>query len=385
LSSTSPSGAGDGYRPAGRAADRAPVGTLQEIALATDTEIVYFGGYTPEAGGQAEGIQAARRDPESGRLDPMGVVAATPAPSFLVRHPRLPVVYAVNELPDGRVSAWSEGDDGTLRLLGEQSTGGANPCHLAVLAGGRCLVSANYGSGSIAVHPLDASGRPGERTDLLVHERHGGPGRDPQRQEAPHAHMVSADPSGEALLAVDLGTDAIYHYELDRGSLRLVPTGPRTHLPAGTGPRHLARHPDRRRAYVVGELRPTVFAGELDSRGVLHGRGRVPTSHREGAVQPSEVAVHPNGRFLYVANRGADTISVFAIEATAPQFIAEVDSGGTWPRHFAIVGQHLYVANERSHTVGVFRLDDADGRPMPIGTWAMASPTCVLPPRGRGR
>ncbi|HEX2772955.1 MAG TPA: lactonase family protein [Micromonosporaceae bacterium] len=349
--------------------------------MATDAEIVYFGGYTPEAGGQGEGIQAARRDPVSGELEPMGVVAATPAPSFLVRHPRLSVLYAVNELPDGRVSAWAEGDDGGLRPLGEQSTGGSEPCHLAVLAGGEHLASANYGSGSIAVHPLDGSGRPGERTDLLVHEPHGGPGRDPQRQDGPHAHMVSADPSGESLLAVDLGMDSIYHYQLDKASARLVPTGPRTHLPAGTGPRHLARHPDRRRCFVVGELSAAVFAYELDQRGALHERGRVPASRREGRVQPSEVAVHPNGRFLYVANRGVDTISVFAVDANAPRLLAEVDSGGAWARHFALIGQHLYVANERSHTIGVFRLDEADGRPVPTGTCAMPSPTCVLPPR----
>jgi 6-phosphogluconolactonase (cycloisomerase 2 family) len=253
-----------------------------------------------------------------------------------------------------------------------------------VLPGGEHLVSANYGGGSVAVHPLDASGRPGERSDLLVHERVGGPGRDPQRQEAPHAHMVSADPSGESLLAVDLGTDSIYHYQVDKASGRLVPTGPRTHLPAGTGPRHLARHPDGRRCFLVGELRPTVFVYELDEHGVLHERGRIPASRREGHVQPSEVAVHPNGRWLYVANRGVDTISVFAVGASAPRFLAEVDSGGAWPRHFAIIGRHLYVANERSHTIGVFRIDATDGRPVAIGTCSMASPTCVLPPRQVG-
>jgi 6-phosphogluconolactonase (cycloisomerase 2 family) len=349
--------------------------------MATGTEIVYFGGYTGEAGGTAGGIQAARRDPASGQLDPIGVVAATPAPSFLVRHHRLPVVYAVNELTDGRVSAWSEGEGGALHPLGEKSTGGSEPCHLTVLAGGDHVVSANYASGSVAVHPLDASGRPGERTDLLVHERLGGPGRDPQRQEGPHVHMVSADPAADSLLAVDLGTDSVYHYRLERASERLVPSGPRTHLPAGTGPRHLARHPDGRRCFLVGELRPTLFAYELDERGMLHERGRVTTSQREGRVQPSEVAVHPNGRFLYVANRGVDTISVFAVEAGAPRFLAEADSGGAWPRHFALIGPHLYVANERSHTVGIFELDEADGRPAPVGTCPVASPTCVLPPR----
>lgn len=346
--------------------------------MAAAEDVVLFGGYTPEMGGRSEGILAARRDRVTGRLDLLGAVAATPAPSFLVRHPRLPVLYAVNELPDGRVSAWTEDADGALAPLGDRPTGGDSPCHLTVIPDGSYLVTANYGDGSVAVHPLDPSGRPAELTDLL---RHRGSGPDPERQSGPHIHMVSADPGDGPLLAVDLGTDSVYRYDVDRDAGRLVPSGPRVRLPSGTGPRHLARHPDGRRYYVVGELSPTVYVYERDDRGALHECGRVPASGRPGHVQPSEVTVHLDGRFLYLGNRGVDTVSVFALDADLPRLVAEVDCGGIWPRHFAFVGPHLYVANERSHTVGIFRVDEADGTLSEAGVADVPSPTCVVPPR----
>lgn len=104
-----------------------------------------------------------------------------------------------------------------------QGTGGAEPCHLAVTPAGGHLVVANYGGGSVAVLPLDPQGVPGERSDLVVHSGHG---PDPQRQERAHCHMVSPAPDAGPLLAVDLGTDSVYRYDLDAASGRLVPRAP---------------------------------------------------------------------------------------------------------------------------------------------------------------
>ncbi|MEV4821001.1 lactonase family protein [Micromonospora sp. NPDC049274] len=340
-------------------------------------EIVHIGGYTAQSGGRGSGIVAARRDPATGSLTPLGTVAVTPSPSFLVRHPTRPVLYAVNELTDGEISAWQVGPDGALEALGSRSTGGAEPCHLAVLPDGEHLVAANYGGGSVAVFPLDAQGVPGERTDLVVHEGHG---PDPERQDRAHAHMVSPGRGRGPLLAVDLGTDSVYRYDLDGASGRLVPRGPRMRTTPGAGPRHLARHPDGRRCYLVGELDGTVTAYELTDDGALHQRGRVEASERAGHVQPSEVAVDPDGRFLYVANRGVGTIAVFHLTGELPELVAEVDTGGEWPRHFALIGEHLYVADERADMVRVFRRDASTGVPAPVGEPVpVASPTCVLP------
>ncbi|MEV4480418.1 lactonase family protein [Micromonospora coxensis] len=340
-------------------------------------EIVHVGGYTAVSGGRGDGIVAARRDPVSGALTPLGTVAVTDSPSFLVRHPALPVLYAANELAEGQVSAFGVGEHGDLTPLAVRSSGGAEPCHLAVAPDGGHLFVANYGGGSVAVLPLDARGVPGERSDLVVHEGHG---PDPERQERAHCHMVSPGPGGGPLLAVDLGTDSIYRYDLDAASGRLVPRAPRVRTAAGTGPRHLARHPDGRRCWVAGELDATVTAYELTADGALHQRGRVDASGRAGHVQPSEITVGPDGRFLYVGNRGVGTVAVFALDAELPRLVAEVETGGEWPRHFVPVGEHLYVADERADMVRVFRIDPGSGVPEPVGEPVeVPSPTCVLP------
>ncbi|MEN3612767.1 lactonase family protein [Plantactinospora sp. ZYX-F-223] len=336
--------------------------------------IVYIGCYTGQSGGRGTGIVAARRDAATGGLDVLGVVASTPSPSFLARHPRLPVLYAVNELPEGTVSAWTIHSGGALTPLAVRSTGGAEPCHLAVDPGGEFLFVANYGSGSVAVHPLDPTGAPGDRTDLV---RHDGRGPVPDRQAGPHAHMVSPDPAGTGLLAVDLGTDSLYRYDRDpQGRLHAtgrIPTRP------GTGPRHLARHPDGRRCFLAGELDASVTAYAFDDHGRLVERARVEASRRPGHVQPSEIAVGPDGRFLYLANRGVGTVTVFALDGEAPRYLAEVSGIGDWPRHLALLGGHLYVAEERADAVAVFPVDPDSGLPAaPPGRVAVPSPTCVL-------
>ncbi|GAB3152283.1 lactonase family protein [Micromonospora sonneratiae] len=344
--------------------------------MAGDGGLVYLGCYTGESGGQGQGVVAARRDPASGALEVLGTVAATPSPSFLARHPSLPVLYAVNELADGTASAWAVAPDGGLRGLGVWSTGGADPCHLSVAPDGGYLFVANYGSGSVGLLPLDGAGVPSDYTDLVTHEGHGA---DPDRQERAHAHMVSPDPLGGALLAVDLGTDSLYRYDLDRAAGRLLPQLPPVRTDPGCGPRHLARHPDGLRCFVVGELDGTVITYGLDVGGTLHERGRVAATERTGPVHPSEVAVRPDGRFLYVANRGVGTVAVFALDDELPRLVAEVDTGGQWPRHFALIGSHLYVADERAHAVGVFAVDPVTGVPDRVGEpVSVSSPTCVL-------
>lgn len=346
--------------------------------MAVQSAFVYLGCYTAGAGGRGEGIVVARREPESGALTPLGTVAVTPAPSFLARHPDLPVLYAVNEVTDGGVSAFRVAVDGDLTALGSRPTGGADPCHLAVADDGRHLFVANYGGGSVTVFPLDGQGVPGERTDLVRHEGHG---PDPQRQERAHTHMVVPGRDGGPLLVVDLGTDSVYRYELEAETGRLVPRAPWVRTAAGVGPRHLAHHPDGRRSWLVGELDGSVLAYEVTTDAASPRlSGRVSASGRPGQVQPSEVAVGPEGRFLYVANRGVGTIAVFALDGELPVLVTEVDSGGKWPRHFALIGAHLYVADERADLIGVFRVDPVTGVPAPVDEPVrVLSPTCVLP------
>jgi 6-phosphogluconolactonase len=339
-------------------------------------EIVFVGCYTPESGGEGEGIALMRRDQASGALIRHGLAATTPSPSFLTRHPELPVLYAVNELDEGTVSSWSVAEDGTLSPLAVQPTGGSHPCHLAVSGDGRHLLAANYGSGSVAVFPLGADGAPGERTDLAALD---GRGPDPDRQEGPHAHMVAPDPFTPEVLVVDLGADRVRRYRLDPNSGRLSTQPTAVVTEPGTGPRHLTRHPDGA-LLIVGELGANLTWFRPDPEGGrLRAEGDVATSTGTAPVYPSEIVVGADGRFVHVANRGPDTVTTFAWDGKAATAVSEMPTGGQWPRHLALIGDHLYVANERSHTVSAFRVDPETGVPTPAGEpTRQPSPTCVL-------
>jgi 6-phosphogluconolactonase len=340
-------------------------------------ELLYLGCYTSESGGTGEGIVAATRDPRTGRLTPGPVVARTPSPSFLTWHPTLPVLYAANELAEGEVSGWAVDGAGPLQPRGRAGTGGTEPCHVAVTADGGHLLAANYASGSISVHPLDlATGAVGARSDLVVHDGHG-PDRD--RQAGPHLHMISIDPAGGPLVAVDLGTDGLYPYRVVDD--RLVPAGDPLRVTAGAGPRHIARHPDGHRAYLVDELDAMVTSFDIGGQGWRE-RNRLEASTRPGEKFPSEIACRADGRYLYLATRGVDTLSVFALDGAAPRLVTEVDCGGRWPRHLALAGDHLYVANQLGNSVSTFAVDPRTGVPaMVADPVAVASPTCVLTPR----
>jgi 6-phosphogluconolactonase (cycloisomerase 2 family) len=328
---------------------------------------VFLGCYTEGAGGQGEGIVVARRDPATGSLRDPVVAGRTPSPSFVAG--RADILYAVNEMDDGGLTTFRVHEDLSLTELGRWPTAGSFPCHVAVEPGGRHLAVSNYGSGSVATFPLEADGLPSGDGHLSQHH---GRGKHPHRQEGPHVH--SACPTPDGLLSVDLGVDTVYRYDVDPVTGAMGEAAPLLQLRAGTGPRHLVH--TGQTMHVVGELAATVtsFNG---TDGQWHESGTVAASVAPDAL-PSEVAVA--GRYLYVANRGPDTIAVFDTASGSLVRVGEVSTGGLWPRHFAIVDGFLYVANERSHTVVTFALDSATGLPVPTGgVLRTPSPTCVLP------
>jgi len=310
---------------------------------------------------------------DDGTLRPAGSPVPAPAPSFLVAHPWLPVLYAANELAEGTITAYVVDGGGDLTPVVRQPSGGAEPCHLALTVDGRHLLVANFGSGSVAVLPLDGDGRPGPPSEVA---KHTGVRFDPYPQEGPHAHHVSVL-DGEVTV-VDLGTDTLHGYALGpAGTMR--PTWTAGAVP-GTGPRNLVVHPSGRR-YVADELSSTVSTYDPDpSTGGLRRIASVAATATGSGERnyPAEIAV--DGDLLYLANRGRDTIAVFAIEGDALRPVDEVPSAGAWPRHFVLAGPWLYVANQRSHTVTMLRRDPSGGAALrPTGVRVtVPSPTCVL-------
>jgi 6-phosphogluconolactonase len=297
-------------------------------------------------------------------LDGDEIVATIPAdsPSWIARHPDLPVLYAVSETDEGRVRAWSLADGVPGEPLGAGETGGAEPAHLTVDPSGQYLITVNYSGGSISVHQLGPDGSIGPRTDLVQHEAHG----EHIRQEQAHPHMVRATDDG--LLITDLGGDAIYQYQLTADG-QLKPDGVIS-APAGSGPRHVL--PAGEHNYATAELSGQVLVYDAGWNLV----GAVPASTATGVNQPSELV--SNNRYLYVANRGPNTVAVFEIDGTLPRYVTEVPTGD-WPRHIALDDDRLYVANERSHELMIMEIDPATGVPAITRTIAVPSPTVVLP------
>ncbi|MYS39275.1 6-phosphogluconolactonase (cycloisomerase 2 family) [Streptomyces sp. KhCrAH-43] len=343
------------------------------------TRTLYLGTYTSTSPG-GTGIGVAAYDPAAGTITDRTVVTGVENPSYLALHPSGGTLYAVDEQQNGGVTAVALADDGTFRVLGTQSTGGAGPCHLSVHPGGRWLFSANYTSGSVAVHSLAEDGSVGERTDLVAHSSPApGPG-----QDGPHAHQIVTAPDGDHILAVDLGNDTVYTYRLDEteGTLEQVSYAA---LRPGAGPRHLTFHPDGRHAYLACELDNTaVVCGYDPATGVLTPGAPQSTGTGSGTSYPAQFLVTADGRFAYLANRGHNSITRYAIEdgGAALTLIDTVPVGGDFPRHtaFSPDGTLLLAANQKSGTVTTFRVDTSSGALTPAGTpFAAPAAVCVLP------
>ncbi|MFF8649581.1 lactonase family protein [Streptomyces griseoluteus] len=334
---------------------------------------LYLGTYTSVEGG-GKGVSVTRYDPVSGTVTDAEPLAEIPDPSYLTVHPDGRTLYAVDEREDGAVTAVRLADG---HVLGSRSTGGSGPCHLSVHPSGRWLLSANYGSGSVAVHPVDASGALGERTALVAHSSPApGPG-----QQGPHAHQFVTSPDGGHVLSVDLGTDTVYTYRLDTGRGTLTEVS-RARTRPGAGPRHLTFHPNGRYAYLANEVDDTVAVCAYDP---ATGRLTVGEPQPSGSTgdttnYPAQFVVTPGGDFAFLANRGHDSVARYAVEEDGARLrlLDTVPVDGDFPRQLALApdGRLLFTANQRSGTVSVFHVDAGTGALSRAGE-PFASPVAV--------
>ncbi len=344
----------------------------------------FVGTYTS---GKSEGIYGYAFDPVSGALRRMNSCKSV-NPSFVAIDRTFGHLYAVNEIgdflgkPSGFVSAYAIDKDGTLRLLNEQATQGADPCHLSIDHRNRTLLVANYTGGNISVFPIRSDGTLGMVAEVKQHEGSG----PKEQQKGPHAHCIIFDRSQRHALAADLGIDKVMIYRFDRTTGKLTPgKQPFADLQPGAGPRHLAFHPGGKYLYVINELNSTMAAFKYDERdGTLSHIDTVSTLPGDfsGVSYCADVHVSPSGKFLYGSNRGHNSIVVFAIDQRTGKLtpVEHVSTEGDWPRNFAIdpSGKFLLVANQRSDNVVVFSIDAQTGRLKPTGhVEQIPSPVCL--------
>jgi 6-phosphogluconolactonase len=383
-----------------RAAETPAASGIPGYNPAKDT-LVYVGTYT--AGTKSKGIYRFRLQTENNEVSqnitlvPLGLAVESANPSFLEVDLKRRLMFAVNEIdafegkPTGAVSSFSmDPSTGALKLINQRPSMGTGPCHLLLDKSGRNLLVANYGSGSVAVLPVSADGHLGEASSVI---QHAGKSVNPERQEGPHAHCVTLDPANRFAFVCDLGLDKIMTYRFDAEAGKLTPADPAfTATKPGAGPRHLVFRPDGKFAYVDNELDSTITTFSYDAEtGRLKEIETVSTlpPYFEGKNTTAEIAVHPSGKWLYVSNRGNETVVLFEIDKDKGtlNYVEEQNTGGKKPRHFGIQpsAKHLAIANQSSDTVLVCRVDDGNGRLKPSGVFAeVPSPVCVLfvPPAG---
>ena len=347
----------------------------------SDHYLAFIGTYTT---GASEGIYTYRFDAGTGELERLSVTGGISNPSWVEIAPSGRNLYAVGEETHGVIKAYAiDAATGALTYLNEQLTGGEVPCHISVDPTEAYVLLANYGSGSVAMLPIESDGRLAPATGFIQHE---GSSIHPVRQTGPHAHSIILDATNRLAFSPDLGIDRLLVYDLDLANGTLAPHDiPWVRTPAGAGPRHFDFHPNGQFAYLINELASSVtvlrYYADQGVFGEIETVGTLPDDF-DGESTCADIHVAPSGRFVYGSNRGHDSIAMFAIDQATGRLTSlgnEATQGRT-PRNFAIdpSGSWLLAANQDTSTIVTFRIDHQTGLLRPTGhVTQIPNPVCI--------
>jgi 6-phosphogluconolactonase len=358
------------------------VGTLlaaSRWSLAGASADLMFAGTSTAGRSQAKGIYAYRWDRTKGTLVSLGLAAETATPAYMAVSQNRQRVFAANEISEymgsrtGSVSAYSlDRATGKLALKNVVSSGGAGPCCIAIDHKGECVFVADGAGGSLASFRVLPDGSLSEPVSNFHFTGHS---VNPKRQMAAYTHCTTVSPDNRYLLVNDLGLDRITTYRFDPSTALLTANaGPFYQALPGSGPRNFTFHPNARLAYSANEMGNTIDVLAWDSKqGTLNRIQNISTvpSDFTGENAAATVRVEAGGRFLYVSNRGSNTIAVFFINAAdgTLQPIQQIPCGGKTPRYFSIdpSNRWLLAANQDSANIAVFRRDFKTGTLTPTG------------------
>jgi 6-phosphogluconolactonase len=360
------------------------VGLLLLARPAAAEPLLFVASY---AAGEEGAISTLTLDEASGTLQPMHTYRAIQFAYYLALAPDGKTLYATHGTLSGEgrrrefVSAFRINKTGSLSLLGCRPAHGSSACF--VDSNCNVLVLANYQDGTVVSYPLAADGSIGRRSSLIQQR---GSSVDAERQEGPHAHAALFGPSGKRVFVPDLGADRIFSYRANPETGRLKPTAQKSvaALP-GAGPRHVRFHPTHRWMYAINELTGSITRYDFDSRsGALTRRETISTLPQDFAGKNgcADLAITPDGRFLYGTNRGHDSVAGYRIgEGGVLELIAITPSGGKSPQNLEITpdGQMLLVANMSGSNIALFRIDGATGTlSKTVSRYAIAHPACII-------
>jgi 6-phosphogluconolactonase len=311
------------------------------------------------------GIYLTFLDRQTGQLSEPVRVNSVNGAGFIALHPNGQHLYSASAAT-GLASAFQILENGTLTEINSQTTCGAGPCHVSIDPLGKNLLVANYHGGSCAVLPIQADG---SLAPASAFQQHSGSGIHPTRQTEAHVHSINCDPAGRFAIVADLGIDKLMIYRFDADTGTLTPNDPSfVDIEPGGGPRHFTFHPNGKFAYANLELSNKVVVFEYNqTNGTLteiQSISTLPDGYAKESIV-SEIRTTPDGRFLYVANRGHDSLAGFAIDADTGKLTAldYEPVRGENPRNFNIdpTGTFLVVLNPKPGNAVVFRIDKKTG------------------------
>jgi len=348
----------------GLAAAQGPASGSRWVLLGTDT---------------GQGVYRAAWNAATGTLGPVHLAVQTTRPDFLAKHPTLPVVYSVNSVAGAGAGVSSFNVDaasGGLTLLNEVSSHGDGPCYVSVDPTGSMAFVANYAGGSFAAFQLAKNGALGQAIGVFKYTQatHGPVAG---RQDAAHIHCAVVAPGNRYVLACDLGDDVILLFPIGPGVGDYVRVPIRVKARAGSGPRHVAFHPNGKFVYCIHELDSTIDVYDWRME-----RGEPLMTLRENSVVSTlakgvstkgetacEIAISDDGRFLYSCTRGdgSNTITVWRIDAATGLLteMQRLSCGGKVPRYITMDPSRRWIVccnQEAPGNVTVFSRDAATGR-----------------------
>ncbi|ADO50158.1 lactonase family protein [[Enterobacter] lignolyticus] len=366
--------------------------SLLATAASAQTQFAWVGTYNPNG----EGLYRFTVDPGTGDLRDKTLVSQLPNAAQLTVSHDGKTLYAASEVEKGVVQAWRIAPNGELTALNQVSSGGAGPVYLSLTPGGRHLLVANYVSGTIAVLPVKEDGSLGEASDTRQDSGPAGAGKPEAAVEGsfaisdhngPHAHMIAADPQGKFVFSTDLGLDRIYQYRLDEATGRLTPNDPPFIAASskGAGPRHFVFTPKGDGLWLINEEASTLTHYRLDvAKGTLTEGKTVSSLPKEykGTSFAAGLALSPDGKQLYVANRLHNSIAHFTVSADG-QLVRQDDvwTRGDYPRTLTLdsKGGWLYAMNQRSDNITRFRVAPHTGKlTFEPGYTAVGSPSQMV-------
>ncbi len=329
-------------------------------------EIIYVGTFTER---NSQGLYVFEFHKDSMKFDLLQTIPSLESPSFLEIHPSGRYLYAVSRSSDsdgngwGKVSAFRiDSLTGKLTFINEHSSYGKGPCHVSFDKTGNFAFVANYNDGNLVVYRVNEEGSVSDSLQLLQDT---GKGVNPQRQEGPHVHSSKISPDNKFLYVADLGIDKVVIYNLNPVSGRLTPAAtPFTEVEPGSGPRHMEIHPNRKYLFLAEELSSTTSAFRMDTlTGALTEIQRISSIPEDCDTVNTNADIHTDadGKHLYVSNRGDNSLVIYRINSETGNLslIGFQSTLGDHPRNFLIddADTLLFVADRYSDVIYAFKIN----------------------------